>query len=395
MPESKHIVRGRINGQGRIVDICIYRGKVSVVRKRVCSTPDLGDDESIIAPLLFDIQVNGGFGIDLQSTALTTDQVYALNDAVYRQGVSYWLPTLVTDDLDAMEHKCRVLADALDDPILAAHIPGIHLEGPHISPLDGPRGAHPAAYVIPPSVAVLNRLYRAAKGRIACITLAPELTGAIRLIRTATERGIVVSLGHHAADTCHIEAAIGAGAKMCTHLGNGIALQLHRHHNGLWPQLADDRLYASFIADLEHVPPEALKVFARAKGAQRTILTSDSVFLTGMKPGKYDMFGSTVEMKKSGRICLAGTELLAGSSLMLLQGVWNMHRHTDMTLEQAFASASMVPAKLFRIPVKSWPPTKGNKAAFMVCKVRPVNKDQSKLHIHAVVNGADILIPDA
>jgi N-acetylglucosamine-6-phosphate deacetylase len=355
------------------------------------ATPDLGDDECIIAPLLFDVQVNGGFGIDLQSTTLTTDQVYALNDALYRQGVSSWLPTVVTDDIDAMEHKCRVLAQALEDPALAAHIPGIHLEGPHISPLDGPRGAHPAAHVIPPTVAALNRLYRAAKGRIACITLAPELPGAVRFIRAATERGVVVSLGHHAADTCHIEAAIGAGAKMCTHLGNGIALQLHRHHNGLWPQLADDRLHASFIADLQHIPPEALKVFARAKGAQRTILTSDSVFLTGMKPGKYDMFGAAVEMKKSGRICLSGTDLLAGSSLMLLQGVWNMYQHTDLTLEQAFASASTIPKTLFNMPTTDWPPKKGRKAMFIVCQPQQKTKKQSQLRIQALIHGNEVM----
>lgn len=390
MSGSNFVVRGRINGCNQAVDINVSKGKVNAVRRTGRFSPEFGADEFIIAPLLFDVQVNGGFGVDLQSTAITVEDVHALDAALFVQGVAQWIPTLVTDDIAALEHKCEVLANALDDPALSAHIPGIHLEGPHISPLDGPRGAHPAAFVSPPSMSVFNRLYRAAKGKIACITLAPELPGAMRLIRAATERGIVVSLGHHAADACHIESAVAAGAKMCTHLGNGIAPQLHRHHNGLWPQLANDRLYASFIADLEHVPPEALKVFARAKGAQRTILASDSVFLAGMKPGKYDMFGSPVEMKKSGRICLAGTELLAGSSLMLLQGVWNMHRHTDMTLEQALASASTVPGRLFRRALPAWPPVKGESAAFMLCKLHLDRKGLSQLHANAVFYGGHV-----
>ena len=390
MPEKKHLIRGRINGEQKPVDLLVSGGRVVDLTNSGHRPPDVGDGESIIAPLLFDIQVNGGFGIDLQSPNLTVAEIHALNERFLEQGVAQWIPTLITDAVDALEHKCRVFSEALEDPALAAHIPGIHLEGPHISPSDGPRGAHPAAHVLSPSVALFNRLYRAAKGKIAYITLAPELSGATRYIRAVTQRGVVVALGHHAATAAQIDAAAKAGAALCTHLGNGMAPQIHRHQNALWPQLADDRLHASFIADLEHVPPAALKVFARAKGAQRTILTSDSVFLTGMKPGRYKMFGAAVEMKKSGRVCLAGTELLAGSSLMLLQGVWNMYQHTDLTLEQAFAAASSVPKTLFNMPITTWPPKKGRKAMFMVCQPQQKTKKQSQLRIQALIHGNEV-----
>ncbi len=392
MPEKRYLIRGRMNSEQKPVDILVSEGMVIAIANSGRHHPDVGDNEAIIAPLLFDIQVNGGFGIELQSPDITVAQVHTLNRKLLQQGVAHWIPTLITDAADALEHRCHVLAEALEDPALAAHVPGIHLEGPHISPLDGPRGAHPAAHVLPPSVPLFNRLYRAAKGKIAYITLAPELSGATRYIRAVTRRGAVVALGHHAATATQIDAAVKAGAVLCTHLGNGMASQIHRHQNALWPQLADDRLHASFIADLEHVPAEALKVFARAKGAQRTILTSDSVFLTGMKPGKYDMFGAAVEMKKSGRICLSGTDLLAGSSLMLLQGVWNMFQHTDLTLEQAFAAASTVPKTLFNMPTTDWPPKKGRKAMFMVCQPQQKNRKQSQLRIQALIHGNEVIL---
>ncbi|MCK5862504.1 MAG: hypothetical protein KAH38_08465, partial [Candidatus Hydrogenedentes bacterium] len=291
-------------------------------------------------------------------------------------------------------HRCRILAEALTDPFLAKHIPGIHLEGPHISPQDGPRGAHPPAHVIPPSISAFNRLYQAANKKITYITLAPELPGATALIRAATRRGTLVALGHHDANIHHIENAVRAGARLCTHLGNGMTPQIHRHQNILWPQLADDRLYASFIADLEHIPPPALHVFTRAKGIQRSIITSDSVFLSGMKAGRYQMFGADVEMKRSGRVCLAGTELLAGSSLMLLQGVWNIYQHTDHTLMQAFEAASILPRSLFNIPAASWPPKKGEKADFMLCKVIPKNKKNRALCVQALVHENQIQLLD-
>jgi N-acetylglucosamine-6-phosphate deacetylase len=368
MTNTDLLVRGRFPHGDAPMDIHIHKGIVKRVQPAKSAAPDLGGDDMLLAPALFDMQVNGAFGVDLQSTDLTVEQIAAMNAALARQGVARWMPTLITDAPDALEHKCRILAQAMADPELAAHLVGIHLEGPHIAPADGPRGAHPAAHVRPPDLALLKRLQRAANGHIRCITLAPELPGALPYIRAAVRRGIRIALGHHAAEPRHIALAVQAGACLSTHLGNGLATTLHRHHNPLWAQLAEDRLHASFIADLEHIPPAPLRVFARAKGAERCILVSDSVNLAGMKPGKYRLFDAEVELKRSGRVCLAGTELLAGSGLMLLRGVANMAAHTDLSLDQAFAAASRIPAALLGIPVLPWPPRPGQPAEFLLCK---------------------------
>jgi len=360
------MVRGRLGGAETVVDLDLRNGRIHAVLPAGGRTPDMGDADALLAPGLFDIQVNGAWGLDVQAEDLSAETLYALNKRLNGRGVLRWMPTLVTDSVDALEHKCRIVGEALKDAALARHIPGIHLEGPHISPEDGPRGAHPAKYVCPPDIKIFNRLQRAAGGCIRYVTVAPELPGAVPFIRTLAATGVVVALGHHAAEASHIRAAADAGARLCTHLGNGMASKIHRHQNPLWPQLADDRLYASVIADLQHLPPEMLQVMVRAKGAKRIILVSDSVLLTGMKPGHYTMFGADVEMKRGGRVCLAGTDLLAGSSLILPEAVMNMASVTEMTLARALASASRLPARLMGVRMPSWPPRPGRPAEFVL-----------------------------
>jgi N-acetylglucosamine-6-phosphate deacetylase len=90
----------------------------------------------------------------------------------------------------------------------------------------------------------------------------------------------------------------------------------------LWPQLADDRLTATIIADGHHLPADALTVIVRAKGLARSILVSDAVAVAGMPPGIYDTpVGGRVELHANGRLSLAGTEFLAGAALPLKDGV--------------------------------------------------------------------------
>ncbi|MFA7693646.1 MAG: amidohydrolase family protein [Candidatus Hydrogenedentes bacterium] len=375
MSESM-LLRGRLLGKTETVDVELRDGRIHGLRPAKNGTPDAGDGQSLFMPGLFDIQVNGAFGYDMQSSALTVDMVHGLNEQLLRHGVFRWVPTLVTDSAEALEHKCRVLGEALGDPALARHIPGIHLEGPHISPEDGPRGAHPAAHVCAPDLKLFERLHRASGGRILYVTLAPEWRGALAFIRAVTAKGVTVSLGHHKAEAEDIRAAADAGARLCTHLGNGLASLIHRHQNPLWPQLADDRLHVSLIADLEHLPVDLLKVLFRAKGIQRIILVSDSVLLAGMKPGKYQLFDAAVELKRSGRVCLSGTDLLAGSSLFLPEGVVNFSAAVEIPMAQAVAAASRVPARLLGVPLPLWPPRPGRRAEFSFYREAP-KKDQA------------------
>ncbi len=363
------VIRGKIVGHDRTADIHVERGVVTGVSPAGRRRPDIGSSNSYIGPTLFDIQVHGYGGIDLQSNTLSVEDVFALNARLRALGVSSWVPTLVTGPQERLEHGCRIIRQALLDHRLAAAVPGIHLEGPYISPEDGPRGAHPKEYVRRPEIKAFDRLLAAAGGKILYTTVAPEIPGGISFIRAVVRRDVVVGLGHHAASAEVIGRAVDAGARLSTHLGNGLAPYIPRHANPIWAQLAEDRLTASLIADLEHLPAPVLKTFVRAKGPERVVLTSDCIHLAGVEAGHYRFAGSPVEVKPSGRICLEGTELLAGSSLSLLQGVVYAAHATDLALEQAFACATTIPSRLLGLRNRSIQPRPGRKADFIVFNI--------------------------
>ena len=380
-------VRGIVLGESSPSDIGIADGRIVSVGPAGDGPPGLGSDTAVIAPPLFDIQVNGVAGITLQGSDVRPEDVRAVTDTLASWGVGYWVPTLITASHEDMAHGCRMMVEAMADPVVRRAVPGIHLEGPFISPLDGPRGAHPEAHVRPPDIDEFDRLMEAAEGGILYITVAPEVEGAIAFIEAVAGRGVAVSLGHHAASTDHITAAVEAGAVLCTHLGNGCASLIHRHNNHLWPQLAEDRLAASLIADLEHLPPPMLKSMVRAKRPENVVLTSDCVHIAGMPPGIYSLGGNPVELTPQGRVCLSGTDLLAGSALMLLQGVVNAVSVAGMTLEEAYASATTIPGALFEIEHYFAAPAEGAVAEMVIFDIEHATP-HGEPKIHAVfING--------
>ena len=172
---------------------------------------------------------------------------------------------------------------------------------------------------------LLKKWQEEAMGRIRIITLAPELPGSLELIQTCRELGMVVAIGHTGASGEDIRRAVDAGATLSTHLGNGAHAVLPRHPNYIWEQLAEDRLYASMIADGFHLADSVLKVFSRNKG-DKGILVSDSMCYAGMEPGVYDSpAAGLVYLTKEGKLHLEGKpEVLAGSASTLSRGVQRM-----------------------------------------------------------------------
>jgi len=264
-----------------------------------------------------DLQVNGWGGVDFSAPGLTLEAVGRVADELARRGTSAFCPTVVTGPLEVMEANLALLAQACAEAGLADRLAGIHLEGPFISPQDGARGAHPRAHVKAPSVELLEQLIGRARGRIALLTVAPDQPGAEALIRFAVGRGIAVSIGHHVADGPAIERARQAGARACTHLGNGIPNLLPRHPNPIWEQLADDGLAAMVVADGHHLPSSFLKVVHRVKGNAKLVLVSDSAPIAGLPPGRYVTMGQEVVLENDGRLWNPAGSHLVGSSACL------------------------------------------------------------------------------
>ncbi|MFI5454728.1 MAG: N-acetylglucosamine-6-phosphate deacetylase [Isosphaerales bacterium] len=314
-----------------------------------------------VAPAFWDIQVNGRGGHSFSSPDLTVEQAAAIVREQAILGTARLCPTLITAPHEHLLHGLRTIASACDSfPDVAARVIGIHLEGPFISELDGYRGAHPASAIRDPDWELFQELQQAAGHRIALMTLAPERTGAIEFIRRATSCGVVIALGHTAAAGPSIRAAALAGARLSTHLGNGIASPLPRHPNPIWDQAGLDELWASFIADGHHLDPATLRVLARAKGSARTILVSDASPLAGLPPGVYGEWA----IEPSGKIVVAGTPYLAGSNQGLETGLRNLLAAAGWTIEQAAAAVTSNPARLLGRPEPSLAP--GQPASFVI-----------------------------
>lgn len=328
--------------------------RVGMARGRVESVEKInpGSSGPVLAPGLVDLQVNGAGGYDLQTAALTDDVVAGLSQRLWAYGVTTYLPTLITNGADQITHAVRVIARAASgSDVEAESIGGIHLEGPFISTEDGPRGAHQNEHVRPPDWELLQRWQDAAGGLIRVITLSPEWPGVCRFIERCVEAGLLVAIGHTAAQPHQIRDAIAAGARLSTHLGNGAHTMLPRHDNYVWEQLASGRLWASLIADGAHLPEALLRVMIRAKG-DRALLVSDVTALAGLEPGEYQTpTGRQVRLTDDGRLVLVtDPSLLAGSCQTLLFGVAHLARKQIADLRQAWTMASLRPSRLLKLP---------------------------------------------
>jgi N-acetylglucosamine-6-phosphate deacetylase len=266
-----------------------------------------------------DLQVNGYQGINFSSPELTLAQVKAASTALAQRGTLVFCPTVITSSMEVYRHALPVLARAVQLQAGDARLAGIHLEGPFISAVEGAVGVHPAQYVQAPSLSVFDELYRLADGNIALLTLAPEQPGAEALIRYAAGLGVRVSIGHTLADEREVRAAVDAGARFSTHLGNGCPNLLHRHHNPIWPQLAEPQLSAMLISDGHHLPAAVIRAFLAAKGVDRVLVTSDASPVAGCAPGEYSIFGSRVLLEPGGRLRSLERDNLAGSSSTMFE----------------------------------------------------------------------------
>ncbi|MDD4873039.1 MAG: amidohydrolase family protein [Kiritimatiellae bacterium] len=295
-------------------------------------------------PGLIDLQVNGFAGVDFNNPHCQPDQIKKAMDAMRATGVTNCLPTLITSSLECFA-ACAKTVLACHDPAVS----GIHMEGPYISPVDGTRGAHPAAHVIPASIEDFKSRQDAAEGNITLVTLAPEVGGAIKLIEYLVAQKVRVALGHTAAAREHIRDAISAGATFSTHLGNGCAQTLHRHNNVIWEQLAADELSAGIIVDGHHLPPAVVKSIIRAKGLARTVLVTDAISAAAAPPARYFIGELEVEVDANGRVSQPGAQNLAGSSLTMNAAVANTVRFSELSFDDILPLATTQPARYMGI----------------------------------------------
>jgi glucosamine-6-phosphate deaminase len=309
-----------------------------------------------VGPGLVDLQINGVNGIDFNMTTLIAADILIATRYLLSKGVTTYLPTIITNSeenmiciLDTFRRACDV------HPIVNECVGGIHLEGPFISPLSEVAGAHDKKYVRAPDWPLLEKFQHASGGRIKMVTIAPEWEGAIAFIKKCRKAEILVAIGHSMASHNQIKKAVDSGAMLSTHLGNGVPLQLPRHPNIIWDQLAEEELYVSLIADGIHVPDSFIKVVMLAK-AGRLVLVSDATCFAGMAAGEYSShIGNTIILNADQRISVKDSPgLLAGSAKILIENIGYLISRKLASLQQAWPLASVQPAALLKRTTSSF-----------------------------------------
>ena len=344
------IIQGKMVHPERLVNVIVDGATISevhLVDKR--TSYDFGGPDDYLCSGFFDPQVNGYGGVDFNGMNLNPERLHQAAISLASSGVTRFLPTLITASRERTIRQLKVLAQAIEkDPIFERMCLGVHLEGPYISPEDGPRGAHPREFVRLPNWDEVEQFQEACGDRIRLMTLAPEIDGAIPFVEQCVKKGIVVGIGHTNAAAEILEDALRAGARISCHLGNGAHAVLPRHQNPIQKQLSMDGLMASIIVDGIHLPDYVVKNFVRAKGVDRVLLTTDSMAGAAAPAGRYTLGDLEVEVREDDRSArLPGTPYLAGSALTMNQAINHVIQFAEVDLAPAVQMAVQNGAKLF------------------------------------------------
>ena len=298
-----------------------------------------------LAPAFFDVHIHGAAGHDVMEA--TQEALRPIGSFLAAKGCAAYLATTVTAPLDKTLRALSGLAKLIETPsLIGAEQPiaqplGIHLEGPFLS--HEKCGVQPVEHMIEPDIAVFDRLCEAAEGKVRLMTIAPELPGAIELIRHATSRGVRISLGHSNATSEEAREGISAGAVSATHTFNAMRRIDHRSVGILGVVLTDKSLYAELICDGIHVAREPVQMWYRLKGKQRGILVTDAMSAAGMPDGEYQLGGFAVQVA-NGKATARG--VLAGSVLTLDRALTNFVEFTGAPLTDALAMLTSNPARM-------------------------------------------------
>jgi len=297
---------GRITAIGHRDEVKIPEGAVDYVASGMT-----------VVPGFVDVHIHGAGGHDvMEATHAALD---CITSTVARHGTTSILATTVTAPVDETCKSLEGIAQYIrshehqENTGLAAEILGIHLEGPFISKTR--RGVHPSDSITRPSIEILDKFRAASDGLISILTVAPEVSGALDLIRAAVTNGIVAAIGHTDADYEQARAAIQAGARHAVHFYNAMRPFSHRDPGVIGAVLTEPDVTAEIIADGVHVAGPAIQVLLGTKGFDTVLLASDGTAAAGMPDGNFRLGNFEVTVKDG--VCRNSEGKLAGSTLTL------------------------------------------------------------------------------
>ncbi len=294
----------------------------------------------MLVPGFIDLHVHGGGGADVTNgTAADVAKAARLHAS---KGTTAWLPTTMTAEREVTEQAIRNIRKAMLAGTGGADIVGIHLEGPFLNPVRC--GAQPAERMRLPVQEELDAYLNLSDNQVRLLTIAPELPGAMELIRYACERGVTISIGHSDANYEQVRAAVQAGTSHVTHLFNGMRPLHHREPGVAGAALMHDELAVELICDGVHVRPELIEYVIRTKPQEQIVLITDAVEACGCADGRYQL-GEQEVYVANGEVRLTATNDLAGSMLTLDQALRNAVQFSGQPLERIVPMLSLHPAR--------------------------------------------------
>ena len=336
-------LRGRdALGDGGL-EVTMERGRITALDR----VADPGRDSPWIGPGLIDLQVNGHLDGDANAEIPSAAQIEMMARTLTAHGVTRFLPTVITASSDEMIARIRAIVEAVRTlPLARSAVAGIHVEGPSLSPQDGPRGVHPLEHIRAPSITELAQWLSASDGLLRIVTLSPHHPGSAEAARFLVSHGVQVAIGHTHASEDEIPPARAPPATPSTHLGNGAPAVLPRHPHYLSTQLAEPRLAAGVIADGHHLPDSTLATMLAAKRDHGIFLVSDAVATpSALRENGVSTVGGGVRLADDGALRHVATGFLAGSIQTLDVGVATVARITG-SLSQAINLATAAPMRV-------------------------------------------------
>jgi len=300
---------------------------------------DVGD--KIVAPGFIDLHHHGAVGVLAADGA---EAVKKIGQHLVKTGITAWLPTVNT--LDSLEG----IVTAKENGTGGAAIIGIHMEGPFLAPKGIPGFEAVDKGLREPSIREFMQFVEVAEGNLKLMGIAPELDGALELVREMRRVGVVPAVAHTKATYEQFMMAVEAGIRHTTHTYNVMTGMHHRKPGVVGGVLTCDQATAELIADGYHVSPVAMDILVRCKGVDKVALISDNVPLAGMPDGAYEMFGRRV-VKRDGISRLEGSTpgmdgTMAGSEWPLNHGIHNLIDLVGISLPNAIRMATLTPATI-------------------------------------------------
>jgi len=296
-----------------------------------------------VLPGLLDLQVNGAVGIDITDEP---ERLWDVAAALPAYGVTAFVPTVITSGAAVRDRAVKTFDAGPPDGWAGAEPLGLHFEGPMIAL--GRKGAHPPQWLVPPSLELVEGWSREAG--VLMVTIAPELPGALEVMAELADRGVLVSVGHTEATAEETRAAVDAGARMLTHLGNAMSPLSARAPGPIGTALGGDTLVAGVIADGYHLDPLTLNTAWRALGPERFLAVTDTTMALGMPDGP-GRLGDQDVLVGEGTVRLEdGT--LAGSAASLPQCLRVLRDATGGDLGDVVATCTSTAAALVGDPAR-------------------------------------------